>query len=208
MKVPVAGLAPCADGKVCVPDKILEANGTTLKACTFFLPDTPKGACLSVLSDDVAANEGTLEQDACDPDERCTPCVDPRDKSDTHLCDPVGVHEQACVGGTGTIAESCCHGSGVCILETAIPEDQRGELRREVCAAGNVCAPAAMVDGNPRRCEALGFDGVCLDVCFAELLRAAGTTMRASCGPTEVCLPCFIGEGRGMPGCTTDGRAP
>lgn len=201
-KTPIASLAPCdGDGhEVCVPDKLLAANGTRLKACTFFLGNKP-GACTSTLVPDVGAHADQLKQDVCDADERCAPCVNPIDGTDTHLCEPTGVHAGACTSGAGERQASCCHGSGACIDPEAAPPDQRGDLQRDICPADKVCAPAALVDGNPTRCHAFGDKGVCVDVCFAAQLAPAAPVIRSVCGPTEVCIPCVVGAGKGMPGC-------
>jgi hypothetical protein len=199
-KVPITGLPACEGDQVCVPDKVLDINGGKLKACTFFIGQKP-GVCFSNLVEDVAKHINELQKDVCDEDERCIPCIDPTNGEDTHSCEAMGVHEKACVGGVGAKVESCCHGAGACISPDAVPEDQRGDLSQEVCPRGKLCSPAAMVDGNPVQCDVLGVSGVCLDTCFANMLRPAGKLMRAGCGPTEVCLPCIIGKGQGMPGC-------
>ncbi|MCW5838079.1 MAG: hypothetical protein KIS78_37155, partial [Labilithrix sp.] len=198
--IPAKDLPPCAGGDVCVPDALLEAGGGTLKSCTFFLGSKP-GACMSLLVKDIAANKDVLQQDVCADDERCAPCVDPTNGQDTRLCGAIGVHEEACVGGEGARAAACCHGFGVCMNADAAPEGSRGDLSRDTCADDQLCAPAAMVEGAPVKCDVLGFDGVCLDTCFATMLRPTTPVMRGGCGPTEVCLPCAVGKGQGMPGC-------
>ena len=199
-KSPVTSLPDCDGGDICVPDKLLEANGGKLKACKFFLNGKP-GVCMSTLVKDIAAHVNEMLPDVCDADERCAPCVDPRDGKDTKICDAMGVHEGACTGGPGTRAPSCCHGAGLCMNESGVPEDNRGDLSRDTCTAGKLCAPAAMVSGEPVHCGVVGLPGVCLDVCFAKMLSPAATMVRGECRPTEVCLPCLVGKGQGMPGC-------
>jgi hypothetical protein len=189
-------------GDVCVSDKLLSAGGSKLKACTFFIGKKP-GACVSMLVSDIAENKKQLERDVCDEDERCAPCVHPVTGEDTHLCEDVGVHDVACVGGTSDAEEpdTCCHGMGVCMKEDALPEGSREDMIHDTCSGGELCAPAAMAYGTPVKCDVLGISGVCLDLCFAAALRSSKPVMRGGCGPTEVCLPCIIGEGQGMPGC-------
>jgi hypothetical protein len=202
-KVPVADteLPDCGAKEVCVPDAILRAGGEKLRSCTFFIGGKP-GACVSMLLADIGAHANELKQDVCADDERCAPCVNPVDGTDTHLCDPIGVHEGACVGGTeADQTESCCHGMGVCMNEDSVPEDSREDMVRETCPSAKVCAPAAMVNGAPVPCDILGAPGVCLDLCFAAMLRGTKAMIRAGCGPTEICMPCAIGAGQGMPGC-------
>lgn len=202
-KVMATGLPACAkDGDVCVPDKMLSANGQKLKSCKFFT-DGREGVCGSLLIGELAQNASLIPpSDECDKDnERCTPCVDPRDGSDTHVCDPTGAHVEACVGGAGKVEQTCCHNAGVCMLPTAAPEDQRDSLPHDSCGASKVCAPAALVDNNPTRCYVLGLPGVCLDICFAAILGPSKPVTNSDCRATEVCLPCVVGKGQGMPGC-------
>jgi hypothetical protein len=200
-KSPVGGLPACEGDDACVPDKLLQAGGDKLKSCTFYIGNKP-GVCMSILIGDIAAHAASdLKQDVCDPDERCAPCIDPRNGNDTKICDAMGVHEGACTGGVGSRSPSCCHGAGLCMNETGVPEDKREDLSRDTCMAGKLCAPAAMVSGEPDHCKVLGVPGVCLDVCFARMLSPAAKVVRGECRPTEVCLPCLIGKGQGMPGC-------
>lgn len=188
-------------GEICVPDKVLLAGGKKLKSCQFLGGKLP-GACASLLLSELAMHKDEVTQEGCDADERCTPCDDPRTGESTGTCDPAGVHERACVGGEGAAGESCCHASGVCMDRDAVPADSRDDMSRDTCSgSGQVCAPLAMSDGVPTKCSLLGVDGVCIDVCFASMLRGVQRPARAGCGPTELCLPCFLGQSRGMPGC-------
>lgn len=199
-KTPLPGLPACDGDEVCVPDKLLLAGGEKLKSCKFMIDDKP-GVCTSTLVKDIGAHANQLQADVCDPDERCAPCIDPRDGKDTKLCDATGVHEGDCTGGVGARAPTCCHGAGLCMNESGVPEDNREDLSRDTCMAGKLCAPAAMVSGEPVHCKVLGVPGVCLDVCFARMLSPAAKAVRGQCNPTEVCLPCLIGKGQNMPGC-------
>lgn len=200
--IPKEELEPCEGDEICIPDKILLAGGKKAEACKFG-GDEP-GACVPMAFKQVRENAGALSSEGCEDDERCAPCIHPIDKTNTGVCDEAGVHEQDCVGGAGEAGrvETCCYGLGVCLDEAAVPEDSREDMSREVCSEGRLCAPAAMADGEPRRCEVLGgFDGVCLPLCFAAMLRGAKPVLGGGCGPTEICLPCAIGKGQGMPGC-------
>jgi hypothetical protein len=186
-------------GDTCIPDKVLEANGAKLKACTFL--NGKPGACLSMMVKQIAEHKNDLQQDVCEEDERCTPCINPLNGVDTKLCEGVGVYAEACKGGAGAKEATCCHGQGVCMTREGVPEDSREDMLQDTCKGDNVCAPAAMVDGNPETCSVLGADGVCIDLCFAKMLGPAATVIRAGCGATSVCLPCVVGKSRGMPGC-------
>lgn len=194
-------LDACSDTELCMPDKYLTAGGNKAHECKFGGSDP--GACVPLALKQVRENAAMMQRDSCDEDEKCAPCIHPVDKTNTGACDPVGVHEEDCVGGPGDEGnvETCCHGSGVCLDQAAVPDDSREDMSREVCSEGRLCAPAAMADGKPTKCDVLGVEGVCLDVCFAAMLKGAQKTMRGGCGPTELCLPCVIGKGQGMPGC-------
>lgn len=203
-KVATPELPECAHtGDVCVPDAILRAGGKKAKSCTFFTNGKP-GACTSVLIKSIADNKDVLHQEDCAADERCAPCIDPRDAvTNTHVCDPVGVHGEACEAGAAQANTDvpCCHYAGVCLNQEAVPSGSRENMSRNTCAEGRLCAPAALVNGMPEKCDVLGADGVCIDLCFASMLGSTALVTRAGCGPTEVCLPCAIGKGQGMPGC-------
>jgi len=200
-KTSIPNLPKCDGDDVCLPDKVLAANGAKLKSCTFMI-DAKPGACVSLLIADIAAHASALQPDVCDPAiERCAPCISPIDGTDTHLCEETGVHTEACVGGPGAKQDTCCHGAGVCMTKEGVPSDQRDALHHDTCKDDKVCAPAALVDGNPTRCHAFADPGVCVDVCFAAQLVPAAQVMRSVCGPTEVCVPCIVGKGQGMPGC-------
>lgn len=198
--------ASCAAGKVCVADKVLRSAGKPLKACKAF-GQTDPGACASRLiggkMGGIQANADALGRHGCAEDEACAPCVDPTaGGADSGLCGDVGVYEDDCKGGTAEASETCCHSAGVCMARDGVPPDQRDNMSPDTCSGeGQVCAPAAMANGKPQKCSALGLSGVCLDVCFAKMLQGAQQVLRGGCRPTEVCLPCLIGSGQGMPGC-------
>ncbi|MDB4945378.1 MAG: Tryptophan synthase alpha chain [Labilithrix sp.] len=199
-KTSLTGLPACDDGTSCVPDEVLRAGGGKLKACTFFLGNKP-GACLSTMVPDIKDHINELKQDVCDEDERCTPCVNPLDGTDTGTCKANGVYENDCTGGTAARLPTCCHGQGLCMVQDSLEDDQKENLSRDICKDERLCVPAAMVNGEPQSCNALGLSGVCLDVCFAKMLGPSAPVMRGGCGATSVCLPCVIGSGQGMPGC-------
>jgi hypothetical protein len=206
-KLPVGKdqLAVCDDPTtVCVPDKVLFGGGVKLKSCKFFLDGRP-GACVSTMLKQVGDNKDLLQQDACDPDERCLPCIDPRDNSDTHLCTDgaVGPHESACVGGPASALAPCCHGMGVCLDEGGVPADQRSNMSRDQCKEGKLCSPASITNNKPVTCSVGPLSGICMDLCFASMFQATTQVTRSNCGPTETCLPCALANMSGMsvPGC-------
>ena len=202
-KVGLPDLKACdSPGDVCVPDTALLAGGKKPQACDFYINHKP-GACTSLLVQHIAQFKDQLHAESCAPNERCAPCIDPQDGvSDTHLCDDLGVHGEACEAGAAEESPPpCCHYAGSCLSKEAVPEGSRANMNRDSCAEGKLCAPAALVSGMPVKCDVLGADGVCIDLCFAAMLKSTGVVLRAGCGPTEVCMPCAIGKGQGMPGC-------
>lgn len=210
-------LVPCADAtQVCVPDEVLKAGGEKLKTCKSIIG---AGACLtSALIPEIEKQGGSaLGQDVCDAGQKCLPCTDPRNgNAPTGFCEAIGVHEKECSaggaaagdGGAKTTAPGCCttngKSNGMCLPETAIPEAQRDKTKADSCAAGNKCVPAAFVEGKPVKCAALFEDGVCMDKCFDDMLKTAGSIGVLSskgCGSTELCVPCSFLKGQGAPGC-------
>jgi hypothetical protein len=194
-------LPPCEGSEFCVPDKVLTAGGKKLQSCTSM--GGKPGVCSSLLLERLEKFKDLVPPDVCDKDnERCAPCINPEDGTDTQACDDTGVHERACAaGGEAAATQTCCHGAGDCINTDAVPEDKRGDMSRETCSEGKLCAPASMTNGTPVKCEALGIPGVCMDYCFAAMLKPGAAVMRGSCGITEMCLPCIVGKGQGVLGC-------
>lgn len=93
----------------------------------------------------------------------------------------------------------------VCISETAVPEGQRDQTKQDVCTTGTECVPAAFVAGAPVKCSAglLG-SGVCMDKCFNDMMSIAGVVgilKSNACGSSELCIPCGLVSGQGVPGC-------
>ncbi len=197
-------LEECDGETVCVPNAIIEAGGKALKSCTQKVSPGAKGVCVDLAVPRLVEFKDFLDKDVCDEDQKCVPCVNPETNEPVPFCnDEVGVFENDCTGGEGggKRAQSCCHGAGTCMVAGALPEDQRENLKQGSCPDSKVCAPTAQVSGKPVKCEILGGDGVCMDLCFAEQMQGIGRHMRTSCGPTEVCIPCVLGKGQGMRGC-------
>lgn len=212
-------LIACADStQVCVPDEVLEAGGGKLKTCTSIVGP---GACFtaSLVPEIEKRGGGALKRDVCDADQLCMPCADPtNNNAPTPFCQPIGVYEKACAsGGSSTPAPPapppvpCCTtkgvSNGICVVETAVPEDQRSKVKQDVCPAANKCVPRAFVENKPVKCQSglLGA-GVCMDKCFDDMMGTAsdiGLLSSAGCGATEVCVPCSFASSSGqkVPGC-------
>jgi len=218
-KTPYADqLTACADAsQVCVPDEILAAGGGKLASCTSIIG--PGGCVTSALFPEIEKQGGgVLKKDVCKDGQLCVPCNDPTNgNAATPFCQAIGVSDVACAGGPPTPAgdgggaaplPSCCItkgvANGVCLPETAIPADQRDDTKRDVCAKGDKCVPAAFVSNKPVACKSSFGDGVCMDRCFDDMMSIAGgigILGRSSCGATELCIPCDFVSGQGVPGC-------
>ena len=221
-KVPFASqLSACPDAsKVCVPNEILQAGGSKLKSCTSIIG--PGGCVTATLIPEIIKQGGSaLKQDVCTATQLCVPCTDPtHGNAPTPFCQPIGVMQSSCSpssaspsggGADAAVPPSvpCCttngKSNGVCIVETAVPASQRDQTKQDVCGAGDKCVPAALVAGNPVTCDGGGLGpGVCMDKCFNDLLSFAGSLgflPTKGCGATELCIPCSLASGQGVPGC-------
>jgi hypothetical protein len=217
-KISMAGdLVACADASmVCVPDEILLANGQPLKSCTSVIG---AGGCVTatLIPQIIKESAGALTQDVCTPTQLCVPCTNPRaNGAPTPFCQPIGAHSSACGagapapgtdGGPATALPTCCttngKSNGVCLVETAVPADQRDQTKQDSCAPGNKCLPASLVSGKPVTCAALLGAGVCMDKCFNDMMKLGGdigVLGRTTCGETEVCVPCGLSSTK-IPGC-------
>lgn len=205
------GQDSCSSDQLCVPDEVINANGSKLASCTVSLLSKP-GACIDMdLMPQAKAQGGSsLKQDDCAAGLTCMPCVNPLDGSDTGLCGPIGVTSTDCTsgssagGGTTTTAPAaagCCTTNGVsngqCIPSSAVPSDASSMTTQDSCATGSVCAPKAMVTGQPKTCDggflALGGPSVCIDKCFASGIEGSLENLtldQDACGSTELCVPC------------------
>jgi hypothetical protein len=192
----------CDKGEYCVPRKHFTLGGDKAKTCDFM---GKPGACASLVATEMAQSAAALQQGPCDEDEKCSPCIDPRNGKPSGVCDEIGVHEQPCVGGKGSSCVTlCCAGLGVCLGAENVPGGAADSLPADSCKGDKVCAPASLVDGKPQKCDAIGgLDGVCLPFCFAEMVKGVQAGLRSSCNALSFCLPCAAAKSQGMqmPGC-------
>lgn len=204
----------CDGGGYCVPDKFIETGGVyTPNACTSV--GGADGVCLSGCIPDVEGFWGILPQDNCDDDERCTPCINPIDGTDTGACDiayqcgdplpePGG-------GGGGGGGDVCPHEGPPVIDPTTLPacatceaahclpnELVPGDLgdRLADCDATSKCVPDPFIEagGNfiPAACPSVGdVEGRCLSSCLPEVQAQAALLPQSTCAASELCVPCF-----------------
>jgi hypothetical protein len=80
-------VATCDGGK-CVPDSVImslaNAGAFTPKKCVSVLG--AEGRCISTCIPEVGQNMALLPVDICEPDERCSPCINPLNQEDTGIC--------------------------------------------------------------------------------------------------------------------------
>jgi hypothetical protein len=217
-KSPMASAFTECDAKqACVPDEVLKAGGDKLATCQAIIGEG--GGCINMeLIPEMKKRGGSvLKQESCPAGLTCTPCIDDKNAR-SGLCEPIGVHEKACTGG-GAGGDSaakapdvpCCtmngQSHGVCLSESAIPEEGKEMAKQDACAAGSVCAPKALANMEPVMCRTgiLG-KAFCMATCFHDMLGMIGPFAldQDTCPDDELCIPCKLMEmtGAKIPGCS------
>jgi hypothetical protein len=203
-------LADCDAETKCVPDIFIETGGDFLLPTCRSVGDA-EGRCVSVCVPEVGAQAGFLPQGSCDATERCAPCYDPTDGTDTGVC------SLSCDTGPTeppVMFTMCCGGRGSCVPATAVPEEQRSQLGEDTCPAGMgfLCAPSAFTDPmfRPMTCRSAGGgEGRCLPDCLPALAEQRDFLPRSTGGEGELCAPCYdprTGEDSGA--CRQNGDMP
>lgn len=199
-----AHLTPClGNAGYCVPDKLIVTGGR-------FIPKTcastagTEGRCQSVVLPEVNAQMASLPVAGCDPNERCVPCTNPLDGTDTGAC------RTSCDPGpqsTPVVFASCCSARGKCLPQNLVPQDTKQYLQSLSCGAGSLCAPSENIAPgfSPPQCTAPGFlgieySGVCLSKCLA---LDTSSLSQGTCDGDHICVSCNYpsGERTGAPGC-------
>jgi hypothetical protein len=198
--------AECPGGDtLCIPDIFLETGGQFTLATCHSLYDG-EGRCVSLALVDIAAQADTLPQDTCASYERCAPCYNPLDGTETGLC------ALACDAGPTeppVVAPSCCQDVGTCIPAAQVPPDRQAELLQDTCEAQQLCIPDALITNTLVTCDAelLGGpigEGRCLPDCMAQTGGINGAVMTGDCsaaGSNFKCFPCndpLSGEPTGL----------
>lgn len=203
-----ARLARCAGG-YCVPEPYIRAaNNYVPRRCTAF--GGLVGGCVSRCVPMVAAQADVLSRDVCDAGELCAPCYDPQaGNAPTGACE---VPRNCGDGGfpapppplhcpyTGpdvidpTRLPPCqCAGSH-CMPASRVPASQRGMLA--VCNGG-YCVPDEFIrtanNTLPATCRPFAGmgEGRCLSRCIPMVASQASQLSQSTCGPTQLCVPCF-----------------
>ncbi len=212
-------LADCDASAKCVPDALIETGGLfTPPTCTSVAG--AEGRCTSVCLPDVAAQAELLPQDVCAASERCVPCYDPFDGTETGAC------RLSCDGGPTeppkTFAKCCAEkGGGTCLPVALVGEASAAQLDDEECVKdlgeeGSVCVPdaiyAAHAQGQlyqPEPCETGFFvqlagaseEGGCLPECIPEV-DDAPFVGQEDCAEGFACVPCVDQNGEVTGACS------
>lgn len=200
-------LATCPTG-LCVPDPFLASGGR-------FVPATCKsvgqreGRCVHTAVPRVASQRDLLPRSTCGASERCVPCYDPRDGTETKAC------RQSCDPGPTTAAPGppqcphvgppvldapmlpVCGGSGGahCLPSALVPQAMASELA--VCGAtGGKCVPDVFIESGgryvPPTCNSvIGAEGRCLHVGLASVAGQKDKLPQGTCKTYERCVPCY-----------------
>ncbi len=205
-------LSKCPDGSFCTPDDFIATDDQFLaKKCTSLLG--AEGRCISSCVTEVNQQIDQLPQDVCDKTERCAPCFNPIDGTDTKAC------TQGCDTGpankTPVTFAACGMSKGLCVPENLVPADLKAAVPVDTCTGGGdggnkfVCAPTEKVkDLNynfptcvPSFLDPLGLDkpnstgqkGGCVPAYLtANVMPAppAGSLLQDTCQMGELCAPC------------------
>jgi hypothetical protein len=89
---------------------------------------------------------------------------------------------------------SCAVGGAHCVPTVLVPAEQQAQLAS--CDAESLCVPDMFIETEGRfiaeSCESVaGAEGRCLSPCIPEIAEQAANLPQSTCGPTDVCVPCF-----------------
>ncbi len=217
-----AALDTCTDGGggFCVPDKLVASGGAAPKTCNSAFGE---GRCMSLCVPQVAQNASLLtrgENDVCDQDERCVPCLNPlKNNEPTGVCD-IGKPAPKCdtpstsspdSGGGGTSQPLACPYTGPPVVDPAkvpacpgasgvhcVPGNMVPPAAQAMLAtcSGGFCAPDRSIaaGGNyvPKTCSAIaGAEGRCLNASLPPIAAQKSLLQKDVCDEGELCAPCY-----------------
>jgi hypothetical protein len=210
---PLNILASCDPNTVCLPDPIVATKGNVLlKQCTSVLGN--EGRCTSLCIPIAQQLSGVLPQSVCSPDERCAPCFNPTDGSETGVC------KVGCDPGPGPtppiLFQKCCNNRGDCVPRSNIPGAAAGNLSKLDCAGADdpVCVPSDIVKDPTYRFPACTSSttvpgvssgpGVCIPQCIVNANSLGRFLGRGDCAnPDDKCAPCNDPTGKPTGACVT-----
>lgn len=182
-----ANLKACSKGR-CAPKKSVERGGNYVPKTCRSTGDA-EGRCLNVGIPMIGEQQALLPQADCDADERCAPCFDPRDGSDTMACRTASCDQPK---EAAKPLESCCGGRARCV-SAAQAGESAGELLADTCKGSTpLCAPMEFIPGGatPKKCATLLglMDGICVAKCA--LSNSLKDVFQGDCAEDEMCAPC------------------
>jgi len=187
-------LATCSGdpkGK-CVPDSLIASGGDFIPATCKSIADV-EGRCLSTCLPDVASQAAMLPQSTCGANEKCVPCYNPLDLTDTGAC------KLSCDPGPTEAPKplpKCCSTHGTCVPKAAVPASSASALQKDKCPSDEfLCAPDSFLDKSWTHvdCEAslllLGAAGP--GVCMPDCIKGMSFMLtKGSCASGQKCAPC------------------
>jgi hypothetical protein len=206
-------LGQCDGGGYCVPDEYIETGGLVdVQTCTSSVNDS-EGRCVSLCVPQVADFAGFLREDGCRRGERCVPCINPLDGTNTGVCEiEFGCDLQAPGDGDGGTPLQCPYegeplvdpqtldpcgecGAAHCLAEGLIPQELKPRLAGCDGGASGYCVPDEFIISGgqsvPESCDSVGgAEGRCLSRCLPEVLEFDGLLPQGACDPGELCVPC------------------
>jgi hypothetical protein len=197
-------LAACNNGGVCVPDVFSENAGRYVPpTCDSLGGD--EGRCLDYSIPAIAAQKDKLPQGTCKANERCAPCYDPRDLSDTGAC------HLSCDAGPARPKPTCPHNGPPYLDPTQFPSCDASnsdhcldasyvsaQLQSQLASCGNggFCVPDVFSENAgryvPPTCTSLlGAEGRCLNVAIPQVAAQQSQLPQDVCQSYERCVPCY-----------------
>ncbi len=208
-------IAECSGGAgACVPDPFIKTGGVyTPKACTSL--SGADGVCLSGCIPQVAQYLDLLPQDVCAADERCAPCTNPLDGTDTGACKISFTCDGGDAGGSGdggggpgpatcphdgppVIDPStlpACSAGAHCLADALVPPAMAAKLAACPDNASR-CVPDEFIaaGGNyiPPTCHSVaGAEGRCLSTALPDVQKQATLIPQDTCAADHLCAPCY-----------------
>jgi hypothetical protein len=179
---------------LCIPAPWLDMSSPMPASC--HATGGFEGRCLSSCLPDVAAQQGSLQQNDCSGGDLCVPCYDPRTGADSGAC-RIGSDQPRDPPQTFGV---CCQTRGRCVprdvLLQSAAESDLAALGMDTCEdADTFCVPQTWL-ATPRppapSCRAPGnLEGRCLSTCLAQVAKQAASLRQTSCAAAELCVPCY-----------------
>jgi hypothetical protein len=128
-------------GSLCVPDELATRIGK-FKFTTCRSIGGAEGRCVSTCIPQVNGLMDVLPRDTCGQNERCAPCFNPNDGTNTGACN------QGCDTGPSAqtqanpyVFQKCQGTQGVCAPLAAVPKVLQTQLIQDLCPVNHLCAP-------------------------------------------------------------------